>query len=110
MTQGASAQEGNWIKVGMSSCGIAAGADTVLNVLKEEAARRNIEIDILKCGCQGMCYAEPLVEVHVKGLPDVTYAKVDKQVALKIIDEHLCTGTLVKDHIIELRAQRITKD
>ncbi len=48
------------IKVGMASCGIAAGADEVYDYLQE-----NVEnIDIIKVGCIGYCYAEPLVEVE----------------------------------------------
>lgn len=48
------------IKVGMASCGIAAGADEVYDYLQD-----NVEdIDIVKVGCIGYCYAEPLVEVE----------------------------------------------
>lgn len=99
-------KEGNWVKIGMSSCGIAAGALEVLEAFKEEVKRRNIDLEIKRCGCQGMCYAEPLVEVHVKGLPNVVYGRVNKEVAIKIVDKHICDNSLIRDHIYELRAKK----
>ena len=99
----ASKEAKNWIKVGMSTCGIAAGSDVVFNTLIEEAKKRNVDIQIKRCGCQGMCYAEPLVEVKTAGLPAVVYGKVNKDVAIKILEKHVCAGVLVKDHIFELR-------
>lgn len=95
----------NWIKVGMSACGIAAGADEVFSTLIEEAKKRNLDIEIKQCGCQGMCFAEPLVEVSVQGLPEVVYGRVNKEIATKILDKHVCSGILVKDHIYELRSK-----
>jgi (2Fe-2S) ferredoxin len=96
----------NWIKVGMSTCGIAAGADKVYESFVEEVKKRKLDIKIKKCGCQGMCYSEPLVEVRVKGLPDVIYGKVDKEGVMKILDKHVCGNALVKDAIYELRTKR----
>jgi len=50
------------IKVGTASCGIAAGADEVYDYLSE-----NLEdLDVVKVGCIGHCYAEPVVEVEMK--------------------------------------------
>jgi (2Fe-2S) ferredoxin len=95
----------NWIKVGMSTCGIAAGADEVLQVLKDEVKKRNVTIDIKKCGCVGMCYAEPLVEVKIEGLPPVTYGRVTKEIAMKIVEKHVCGKMLVNDFIFELEAK-----
>jgi NADP-reducing hydrogenase subunit HndB len=95
----------DWIKVGMSTCGIAAGADEVLQTLKDEAKKRNVSIDIKKCGCVGMCYAEPLVEVKIDGLPPVTYGKVTKEIAMKIIEKHVCGKMLVNDYIFSLEAK-----
>ena len=94
-----------WIRVGMSTCGIAAGADEVLQTLKDEAKKRNVSIDIKKCGCVGMCYAEPLVEVKIDGLPQVTYGKVTKEIAMKIIEKHVCSKMLVNDAIFSLEAK-----
>jgi len=91
-----------YIKVGMSSCGIAAGAEDVFKALVEEARKRNIQIDVRKCGCLGMCSVEPLVEVKVEGLPAVIYGRVNRETAVKIIEEHVVAKTLVNDCIFDL--------
>jgi NADH-quinone oxidoreductase subunit F len=50
------------IKIGMGSCGLAAGAAQVFDFF-----RKNIqEIDIIGVGCIGHCYAEPLIEVETE--------------------------------------------
>jgi (2Fe-2S) ferredoxin len=105
MHRAAKPKDVNWVKVGMSSCGIAAGADTVYKTFEAEVKKRGLDLEVRKCGCQGMCHAEPLVEVHTKGLPDVVYGRVDDETAMKIIDEHVGGRNLVKDHIYELRVK-----
>jgi (2Fe-2S) ferredoxin len=92
----------NWIRVGYSTCGIAAGADEVFRILEEEAKSRNLDVLVQKCGCAGLCSAEPLVEVNVDGAPHVFYGKVNKETAHKIMDEHVCQKKLVDNHIYEL--------
>lgn len=96
----ATPEGGDWIKVGMSTCGLAAGAQEVYDTLIAEAKQRNMPIRISKCGCLGMCYAEPLVEVCVDGMPRVVYGKVDKATAMRIIDRHVGSRILVNDHIM----------
>jgi (2Fe-2S) ferredoxin len=93
----------NWIKVGYSTCGIAAGAKEVYDTLVEECRKHNADVDIKKCGCVGMCSAEPLVEVHVKNMPTVFYGKVDKEAATKIMEKHVCGKMLVNDRIYDLK-------
>ncbi|MDD3375441.1 MAG: (2Fe-2S) ferredoxin domain-containing protein [Candidatus Omnitrophica bacterium] len=95
--------KGDWIKVGMSTCGIAAGADKVLETLIKEKQERKIDILIEKCGCSGMCHAEPLVEVCVKGMPTVVYGRVDEETAIKIIDKHALGKYLLNDHIYNIK-------
>ena len=94
----------DWIKVGLSSCGIAAGADEVFKFFVEEVKKRNLQIEIKKCGCAGACYAEPLVEVSVAGLPTVIYGAVNKDVATKILEKHVISKMLVNDCIFEFLA------
>jgi len=103
--KGVDLDSGSWIKVGLSTCGIAAGADVVFNTFVEEAKKRNLKIAVKRCGCQGMCYAEPLVEVKTEGMPAVIYGRVNKDVAIKILEEHVCSNLLVKDHIYEFRSK-----
>jgi NADP-reducing hydrogenase subunit HndB len=93
----------NWIKVGFSTCGIAAGAKEVYDTLVEESRKHNADVKIKKCGCVGMCSAEPLVEVHIKNMPTVFYGKVDKEVATKIMEKHVGGKMLVNDRIYDLR-------
>lgn len=91
---------GDWIKVGMSTCGLAAGAQEVYDTLLSEAKRLKMAVRIEKCGCLGMCYAEPLVEVCVSGMPRVIYGKVDKAAAMRIMERHVGSHALVDGHII----------
>jgi NADP-reducing hydrogenase subunit HndB len=92
----------NWIRVGYSTCGIAAGAKEALDALIEAAKAHNLDIEISKCGCLGLCSAEPLVEVNVEGAPRVFYGKVTRDIAHKIIDKHVCQKKLVDGHIFEI--------
>ena len=93
---------GDLIRVGLSTCGIAAGADKVFTVLKEEVAKRNLAINVERCGCVGQCYAEPLVEVAVAGLPQVTYGQIDEKDAVVIIERHVCNKKLLQDRIYKI--------
>ena len=92
--------EKGYVRVGMSTCGLAAGAKEAYDVFKAEIAKRDLDLDVKKTGCLGMCSVEPLVEVNVKGLPRVVYGNVDKDVALKIVESHLCTHNLLNDYIV----------
>ncbi len=47
------------IKIGTASCGLAAGAGELLEILRKEAG----DIPVLEVGCIGHCYAEPLLEL-----------------------------------------------
>jgi (2Fe-2S) ferredoxin len=100
-------QKSSYIKVGLSSCGIAAGAQEVFDLLTQEVAKRNLPITVGRCGCSGMCYAEPLVEVFVEGLPTVVYGKVTCDIANRILEEHVHDLRLVNDHIVDLTTRSL---
>jgi (2Fe-2S) ferredoxin len=87
----------------MSACGLAAGAEEVFQTLTEEVKKRNLPVEITKSGCAGMCYAEPMVEIKMEGLPTVIYGKVNSEVALEIVERHIMSKTLLNDHIFEVR-------
>jgi (2Fe-2S) ferredoxin len=97
---------GQYIKVGMSSCGIAAGADEVFAVLSAEVDKRKLPVAVKPCGCSGACHAEPLVEVCVDGLPGVTYGRVTADIAMRILEDHVRDKRLVQDYIVDLPVRR----
>jgi (2Fe-2S) ferredoxin len=96
-----------YIKIGMSTCGQAAGADVIYRTFVEETQKRHLTVPIQKCGCNGMCYAEPLVEVKINGLPTVTYGKVTKDIAVRIIEKHVVEKLLLNECIYDSLYQEI---
>ncbi len=87
----------------MSACGLAAGAEEIFQTLTEEVKKRNLAVEVTKSGCAGMCYAEPMIEIKMEGLPTVIYGKVNKEFALEIVERHIMGKTLLNDHIFEVR-------
>ena len=73
--------------VGLGSCGIAAGAENVLNALKKEAAKQDLDILITKTGCLGFCGEEPLVNLQIPNLPLLVYHRVNEKDAVEIISK-----------------------
>ncbi len=87
------------IIVGMNSCGIAAGAREVYNILEEEIKKGGLDIVLKKSGCLGACYAEPLVEVLAEGMPGIVYCNIDKSNASKIISRHFRSGEILQNNV-----------
>lgn len=52
--------------VGLGSCGIAAGAMKTYEKLAKMQQDGKISFDLARTSCIGMCYKEPLVEIHDK--------------------------------------------
>ncbi len=77
------------ILVGMGTCGVAAGADEVLQALKEGLDQNGIQADIMHVGCIGLCYAEPLVEIIKPGRPSVMYANLTPEVVRAVVEDYL---------------------
>jgi NADP-reducing hydrogenase subunit HndB len=94
-------EDGVRIVVGMATCGIAAGARTVLNALVEEISKRNLQnVVVSQTGCIGMCRLEPIIEVFVPGQEKTTYVKVDEEKAVRIISEHVINNRPISQFTI----------
>lgn len=90
------------IVVGMATCGIAAGARPVFNMLVDEVSKRGLNhVKVTRTGCLGMCKLEPIVEVFVPGEEKVTYIKVDADKAKNIIAEHIVAGRICTDYLVD---------
>jgi NADH-quinone oxidoreductase subunit F len=80
------------IYVGTATCGLAAGAGELLDVLEALLKRHKVRADICQVGCIGLCYLEPLVDVRLPGGTRVCYANVTEKTLEKIIKEHVLRG------------------
>ena len=49
--------------VGLGSCGLAAGAGKVYDEIKRIKTADNLDFELKKTSCIGMCFREPLVEI-----------------------------------------------
>lgn len=82
------------VRVGLGSCGIAAGALKVWQALDALAQQAGIRLEKERTGCNGMCYLEPLVDV-IDGAGTVySYGHVDPRRMAGIIDSHASGGPL----------------
>ena len=85
------------IKVAMATCGLAAGARTVMNTLLEKTADEKLPIVITQTGCMGYCHAEPTVEVRLPGEEPIVFGRVDAKRAVDIIEKYVKRGELLAD-------------
>ena len=77
------------ILIGTATCGMAAGAEDILQALGKELEKNNIKADIMQVGCIGLCYAEPLIEVIKPGKPSVFYCNLTPELVAEIVRDWL---------------------
>jgi len=94
------------IKVAMATCGIAAGARTVMNAFVEKIKKEKIPAVVTQTGCMGYCYAEPTVEVKKPGQDPVVFSYVDVKKAEEIVDKYILNNELL-DGILPANYQTI---
>ncbi len=87
------------VKVGLASCGIAAGADNVYRRLESYLLESSKMVQLKRTGCIGMCFEEPIVEFDGGDLGRVTLGKVDPKDITRLLDEYL-SGHLSETHLI----------
>ena len=87
----------NYVRIGLSSCGIAAGAEEVFSAFKKQFEQRHLKGELKQTGCAGFCFAEPLVEVNWQGKGPVFYGKVKPQDVELIVESHLEKGFFVPE-------------
>jgi NADH:ubiquinone oxidoreductase subunit F (NADH-binding)/(2Fe-2S) ferredoxin len=74
------------IKVGLSTCGMAAGAEPVFDALTAAVKDGSLDGKVARTGCAGMCSMEPLVEVALPGQAPVMYGEVTPEFSARIVD------------------------
>jgi len=92
----------NWvIKVGLASCGIAAGGRKVYDALSAKLSNSDLKnVELRRTGCMGMCYSEVLVEVSPPGGERVFYRNVTPEQVERIVEEHIIGGEPVTEWVM----------
>jgi len=91
--------------VGMSTCGLSAGAQQAYDRLNGLLSGNPGTFAISSTGCIGMCYCEPLVEVREDG-NWIIYGEVTPELADEIYNRHIIGGEVLEDNV----ALRIAAD
>ncbi len=77
------------IMVGTATCGRAAGALEVLQTLRDEVKKRNLDCPVIEVGCMGHCYTEPIIIVSKPGYSPICYGHVNPVIAEKLIKDFI---------------------
>jgi NADH-quinone oxidoreductase subunit F len=95
-------KNGSWVvKVGLASCGIAAGGQKVYDTLKASLNDHGLKnVELRRTGCMGMCYSEVLVEVFPPQGRRVFYRNVTPEQVQRIVEEHIIGGEPVTEWVI----------
>ena len=89
------------VTVHMGTCGIAAGARTILAALSAELTQAGIDTVTLKrSGCIGLCDQEPMMTLADKSGKEFRYVKLDKKKVHEIVHDHIAGGNPVLDYLI----------
>jgi len=90
------------ITVHMGSCGIAAGAQRIVDALLEECRHKGIKDVILtRSGCAGLCSREPMATVELKGEAPIKYVDLTPDKIRRILDEHVLGERIVEEYFLK---------
>ncbi len=77
------------IFVGTATCGRAAGGLQVIDALRQALSDSSLNAEIYEVGCNGLCFAEVLVDIIKAGRPRISYRNVTPDIARQLIEDYL---------------------
>ncbi|MFH2142736.1 MAG: NADH-quinone oxidoreductase subunit NuoF [Bacteroidota bacterium] len=86
--------------VGLGSCGIAAGANKIYNKIEAIKKAENLDFELKKTSCIGMCFREPLVEV-IDDTGSYLYGEIDEKRVVEILEEHINNNNPIKGYVVK---------
>jgi NADH-quinone oxidoreductase subunit F len=88
------------IIVGLGSCGLAAGAGKVYDEIARIKEADNLDFDLKKTSCIGMCFREPLVEI-IDESGSYLYGDVDIKKIDEIIEKHIVNFSPIPEYVVK---------
>jgi len=84
------------ITVHMGTCGIASGAQKIMDTLiKEIKKEKQKNIIIATSGCIGLCSREPIITVEIFRQEPIIYQYMDKEKMLEVFKKHILEGKVL---------------
>ena len=94
------------ITVHMGTCGIAAGARTIMNTfLQKIEQNETTDIILTSSGCAGLCNREPMITVEVKESAPVKYVDLDPDKASRIFEEHVMKNKPISEYALSMGSE-----
>jgi NADP-reducing hydrogenase subunit HndB len=96
------------VTVHMGTCGIAAGARDIMDVLLGEISKAGIQdVIVTTSGCAGLCNAEPMMTIELKNQPPVKYGHLTPEKLRKIFVQHILGGQMVPDLVLAVGSETV---
>jgi len=95
------------VVVHMGTCGIAAGARTVMKAFMDEIEQSGVnDVLVTISSCAGLCSREPMATVELQGQPAVKYVDLTPDKAKKVFQEHVQGGQIVTEYALAAGSER----
>ena len=76
------------ILIGTGTCGLAAGAGDLMDIIKDYVKDQHIDAQVYGTGCLGLCYAEPLVELKKPGAPGILFGNLNPENVTECLENY----------------------
>lgn len=96
------------IYVGAGTCGLGAGAGKTIAAIEGWISKNNVDAEVIRVGCIGLCSAEPIVDIQLPGKNRISYKNVTSGQAETLL-EHTFSGETDKEAAIgQFRSTELT--
>jgi NADP-reducing hydrogenase subunit HndB len=95
------------VNVHFGTCGIAAGARTIMSALMKEVETRGVaDVLLTSSGCAGLCSQEPMITVEVAGHAPVKYVNLTEPKVRDIFEKHVLGGEIVTEFALGIGSEK----
>jgi len=89
-----------FIRIGTAMCGVAVGANAVVDEVKNFVNNNDIDATVSEVGCIGICFAEPILDIKIPDGTRLLYGNVSPENISNIIDGCLVKSNFPKSNLI----------
>lgn len=93
------------IIIGMGTCGLANGAQSVYDAFQEALKKGNIEAMLIPTGCVGYCAEEVIVDIKLPDYPRISYSKVTPKDVPTLIEKTLINHEPLREKVLGIYSQ-----